>query len=89
MRSGSEASSWPIAQTLLPVPLVGFELPLLIVVEIEHELGILVLARGFGHSLLLLLEDLPHARGLLLGTLGQIDASLLGKLCGSPVEMWP
>src|SRR5208337_2791181 len=77
------------AQTLLPVPLVGFELPLFIVVEIERELGILVLARGFGHALLLLLQDLPHGRGLLIGTLGQIDASLLGKLCSPPVEMWP
>ena len=41
MRSGSVASSWSIAcEPLVPVPLVGFELALLVVVEVEQELRV-------------------------------------------------
>ena len=67
-------------EAFIPVPLVGFELALLIVVKIQHQLWVFELPGGLRHALLLLFEDRPHRGGFLFRPLGQGDVSPLGEI---------
>ena len=74
-------------KAFIPVPLVGFELSLLVVIEIEQELRVFVLRGGFGHSLFLLFQNRSHGSCLLLRPLGQCNPGSLGELLAPSIQV--
>ena len=74
-------------EAFIPVPLVGFELALLVVVEIEQELRVFELPGGLGHPLLLLFQNRSHGGGFLLRPLGQGDPGPFGELLAPLIQV--
>src|SRR5208283_1126727 len=75
-------------KALIPMPLVGFKLALLVVVEIEQELRVFVLRGGFGHPRFLLFQNRPHGSCLLLRPLGQRETGAFGEFPPTFLQVW-
>ena len=56
-------------QPFFPVPLVGFKLPLLVVIELKPQLPVAKLLCGVGDPFLLFFKNGAHGLGFLVGAL--------------------
>src|SRR5208337_3752016 len=75
-------------KALIPMPLVGFKLALLVVVEIEQELRVFVLRGGFGHPRFLRFQNRSHGSCLLLRPLGQRETGAFGEFPPTFPQVW-